>query len=80
MVDKAIMDSRWKPEKVFVLQRPQCEAELNLERDLDWQQEYAQALLMRVFLCLRQILFIFSIPLAQQGNRKVWCVIMVVTP
>ncbi|ELI6426154.1 propionyl-CoA synthetase [Vibrio harveyi] len=44
MVDKAIMDSRWKPEKVFVLQRPQCEAELNLERDLDWQQEYAQAL------------------------------------
>ncbi|ABU71355.1 propionyl-CoA synthetase [Vibrio campbellii] len=44
MVDKAIMDSRWKPEKVFVLQRPQCQAELNLERDLDWQQEYAQAL------------------------------------
>ncbi|WHP64354.1 propionyl-CoA synthetase [Vibrio harveyi] len=44
MVDKAIMDSRWKPEKVFVLQRPQCEAELNLERDLDWLQEYAQAL------------------------------------
>ncbi|AQM66861.1 propionyl-CoA synthetase [Vibrio campbellii] len=44
MVDQAIMDSRWKPEKVFVLQRPQCEAELNLERDLDWQQEYAQAL------------------------------------
>lgn len=44
MVDKAIMDSRWKPEKVFVLQRPQCEAELNLERDLDWQQAYAQAL------------------------------------
>ncbi len=44
IVDKAIMDSRWKPEKVFVLQRPQCEVELNLERDLDWQQECAQAL------------------------------------
>lgn len=40
MVDKAIMDSRWKPEKVFVFQRPQCEAELNQERDVDWQQAY----------------------------------------
>ncbi|MCV5920210.1 propionyl-CoA synthetase, partial [Escherichia coli] len=44
LVDKAIMDSRWKPEKVFVFQRPECEAELNQERDLDWQQEYSQAL------------------------------------
>lgn len=44
LVDKAIMDSRWKPEKVFVFQRPECEAELNQERDLDWQQEYKKAL------------------------------------
>ncbi|MEF1214409.1 AMP-binding protein, partial [Vibrio alginolyticus] len=44
MVDKAIMDSRWKPEKVFVFQRPECDAELNQDRDLDWQREYNQAL------------------------------------
>ncbi|MCG9625928.1 propionyl-CoA synthetase [Vibrio mediterranei] len=44
LVDKAIMDSRWKPNNVFVLQRPQCEAELNQERDLDWQTEYESAL------------------------------------
>ncbi|WP_037070740.1 AMP-binding protein, partial [Psychromonas arctica] len=41
MVNKAIMDSRWKPEKVIVLQREQCPAELNSslgveDRDLDW--------------------------------------------
>ncbi|MGR5218836.1 propionyl-CoA synthetase [Vibrio parahaemolyticus] len=44
LVDKAIMDSRWKPEKVFVLQRPQCEAELNQERDLNWAEEYQNSL------------------------------------
>ncbi|WP_194436941.1 propionyl-CoA synthetase [Vibrio fluminensis] len=44
MVDKAIMDSRWKPEKVFVLQRPQCPAELTQERDIDWQQAFQAAL------------------------------------
>lgn len=45
LVDQAIMDSRWKPEKVFVLQRPQCVAELNQERDLDWGDKYQKALL-----------------------------------
>ncbi|MCG9682398.1 propionyl-CoA synthetase [Vibrio sp. Isolate23] len=44
MVDKAVMDSRWKPEKVLVLQRPQCEAELNQARDVDWMQAYNNAL------------------------------------
>lgn len=44
MVDKAVMDSRWKPEKVLVLQRPQCEAELSQERDVDWMQAYNNAL------------------------------------
>ncbi|WCE31164.1 propionyl-CoA synthetase [Vibrio sp. SCSIO 43137] len=43
LVDKAIMDSRWKPEKVLVLQRKQELAELNNERDLDWQQEVEKA-------------------------------------
>ncbi|MCG3766424.1 propionyl-CoA synthetase [Vibrio cincinnatiensis] len=36
MVDKAIMDSRWKPEKVVVYQRPECLADLSHERDVDW--------------------------------------------
>ena len=44
LVDRAIMDSRWKPEKVFVLQREQCQAELGQDRDLDWQESYDQAL------------------------------------
>ncbi|WP_394154456.1 propionyl-CoA synthetase [Vibrio maritimus] len=44
LVDQAIMDSRWKPQKVFVLQRPQCVAELNQERDLDWGDKYQKAL------------------------------------
>ncbi|EPQ9969590.1 propionyl-CoA synthetase [Vibrio vulnificus] len=44
MVDKAIMESRWKPEKVVVLQRPQCDAQLSSERDLDWQQAVENAL------------------------------------
>ncbi|WP_261884428.1 propionyl-CoA synthetase [Vibrio pomeroyi] len=43
MVDRAIMDSRWKPEKVVVFQREQCLAELNNERDLHWQQAVANA-------------------------------------
>ncbi|MEZ9447112.1 propionyl-CoA synthetase [Vibrio splendidus] len=38
MVDRAIMDSRWKPEKVVVFQREQSLAELNNERDVLWQQ------------------------------------------
>ncbi|RZP58568.1 propionyl-CoA synthetase [Vibrio vulnificus] len=44
MVDKAIMESRWKPEKVVVLQRPQCDAQLSSERDLDWHQAVENAL------------------------------------
>ncbi|EIZ1363087.1 propionyl-CoA synthetase [Vibrio vulnificus] len=44
MVDKAIMESRWKPEKVVVLQRPQCDAQLSSERDLDWHQVVENAL------------------------------------
>ncbi|HAT8533301.1 TPA: acetate--CoA ligase [Vibrio vulnificus] len=44
LVDKAIMDSSWKPEKVVVLQRPQCDAQLNSERDLDWHQAVENAL------------------------------------
>ncbi|HAS6209315.1 TPA: AMP-binding protein [Vibrio vulnificus] len=44
LVDKAIMDSRWKPEKVVVLQRPQCDAQLNSEPDLDWHQAVENAL------------------------------------
>ncbi|WP_418114887.1 propionyl-CoA synthetase [Vibrio scophthalmi] len=44
MVDQAIMDSRWKPENVFVLQRPQCLAELNQDRDIDWRQAQQNAL------------------------------------
>ncbi|ELP5728865.1 propionyl-CoA synthetase [Vibrio vulnificus] len=44
MVDKAIMESRWKPEKVVVLQRSQCDAQLSSERDLDWHQAVENAL------------------------------------
>lgn len=44
MVDKAIMDSRWKPEKVVVFQRPECLADLDNERDLDWSAQYEKAL------------------------------------
>ncbi|MFS1477713.1 propionyl-CoA synthetase [Vibrio lentus] len=44
MVDRAIMDSRWKPEKVVVFQREQSLAELNNERDVLWQQAVNDAL------------------------------------
>ncbi|MEZ8312861.1 propionyl-CoA synthetase [Vibrio splendidus] len=44
MVDRAIMDSRWKPEKVVVFQREQSLAELNNERDVLWQQAVSDAL------------------------------------
>jgi len=48
MVNKAIMDSRWKPEKVIVLQREQCPVELNNtpgveDRDLDWTLQLEKA-------------------------------------
>ncbi|WMC12210.1 propionyl-CoA synthetase [Oceanimonas pelagia] len=36
MVDKAVMDSRWKPEHVVVVQRRECLADLHHERDKDW--------------------------------------------
>lgn len=41
MINKAIMDSRWKPEKVIVYQRPECPAELIHSRDVDWSQQQA---------------------------------------
>ncbi|MEZ9710585.1 propionyl-CoA synthetase [Vibrio breoganii] len=43
LVDKAIMDSRWKPSNVVVFQRPQALAELGHERDLDWQTAVSAA-------------------------------------
>ncbi|WP_413110414.1 propionyl-CoA synthetase [Thaumasiovibrio sp. DFM-14] len=36
LVDKAIMDSRWKPNHVVVYQRSQCPALLDFARDKDW--------------------------------------------
>lgn len=36
MVDQAVMDSRWKPERVVVYQRPEQPAVLDNERDADW--------------------------------------------
>lgn len=36
LVDKAVMDSRWKPEHVVVVQRRECLAELPYDRDKDW--------------------------------------------
>jgi propionyl-CoA synthetase len=43
LIDKAIMDSRWKPEKVILFQRKEELAALTHERDLDWQQEVSNA-------------------------------------
>ncbi|CCN73916.1 propionyl-CoA synthetase [Vibrio nigripulchritudo] len=43
IVDKAIMDSRWKPSSVIVYQRPECVANLTHERDREWQSEQASA-------------------------------------
>jgi propionyl-CoA synthetase len=36
LVDQAITESQWKPERVVVYQRPECVAELNHPRDVDW--------------------------------------------
>lgn len=44
LVDKAIMESRWKPETVVVFQRQQLESELSNERDLDWEKAVNEAL------------------------------------
>jgi propionyl-CoA synthetase len=43
MVNKAIMDSRWKPEKVVVFQRSECPAELTNERDIDWAKQVSSS-------------------------------------
>ncbi|SJN58317.1 Acetyl-coenzyme A synthetase [Vibrio ruber DSM 16370] len=43
LVDKAIMDSRWKPEQVIIVQRPVHTAELNQARDQDWQRLFEEA-------------------------------------
>ncbi len=43
LIDKAIMDSRWKPEKVVLFQRPECEAPLNQTRDIDWRSACEKA-------------------------------------
>ncbi|MDP5291857.1 propionyl-CoA synthetase [Oceanimonas sp. CHS3-5] len=43
LVDKAVMDSRWKPEHVVVFQRRECPADLPHERDKDWSALMQQA-------------------------------------
>ncbi|SKA51664.1 propionyl-CoA synthetase [Enterovibrio nigricans DSM 22720] len=43
MVDKAIMDSRWKPEHVVVYQRPEVQASLDQKRDADWATLFDKA-------------------------------------
>lgn len=44
LVDRAILDSHWKPEKVLVLQRSEHLAELNHERDIEWNSAVKAAL------------------------------------
>lgn len=44
MVDQAIMDSRWKPEKVLVYQRSECRADLTHARDLEWNTAVQSAI------------------------------------
>ncbi|WP_413284498.1 propionyl-CoA synthetase [Vibrio sp. MA40-2] len=43
LIDQAIMDSRWKPDKVLVFQRKEQLAELNNQRDVDWITAVAKA-------------------------------------
>lgn len=43
LVDRAILDSKWKPEKVVVLQRSEHVADLNNERDLEWNRAVKEA-------------------------------------
>ena len=43
LIDEAVRLSKHKPDAVVVLQRPQCEADLNSERDVDWQPWAAAA-------------------------------------
>ena len=42
-VDQAVLESRWKPDHVVVYQRQQQLADLNSERDKDWEQCYSSA-------------------------------------
>ena len=41
LVNKAMMDSRFKPQNVVVLQRSECPAELNPDRDINWAEQVA---------------------------------------
>ncbi len=43
LVDKAILDSRHKPERVFVWQRSEEMAPLTMKRDIDWRQAEQRA-------------------------------------
>jgi len=43
MLDKAIDSAKQKPERCIILQRPQAEAPLVAERDIDWSQALAHA-------------------------------------
>lgn len=43
LVDRAILDSKWKPETVVVLQRSEHVADLNNERDLEWNRAVKEA-------------------------------------
>ncbi len=43
LVDEAIQKSKFPPEKVLVLQRPQVTADMKDGRDLDWQTELSSA-------------------------------------
>ncbi|OEE76208.1 propionyl-CoA synthetase [Vibrio ordalii] len=43
LVDRAIVDSKWKPETVVVLQRSEHVADLNNERDLEWNRAVKEA-------------------------------------
>ncbi|WP_100642656.1 propionyl-CoA synthetase [Alteromonas facilis] len=43
MVDQAIQQSESKPHSVIVLQRPECQASMVVDRDIDWQQAMAKA-------------------------------------
>jgi propionyl-CoA synthetase len=43
LIDKAIEISRHKPANCIVLQRPECVADMNVDRDIDWAKTIAGA-------------------------------------
>jgi propionyl-CoA synthetase len=43
LLDAAIAETRWKPDRCIVLQRPMLEAELDPARDLEWHEALAGA-------------------------------------